>query len=213
MRKAFRILYTILMPILFVALLATCLSFEGELSLATSVSNSSSGATGEVNVSASTVINIKGTIFNLENWVAGLDKVFDYRFDLSSFSFQLVEDASQSSLSTGGEYVLTLHLLSIIGILIFGIGVFLSEVGYGSKVATLIGAIALIGGSVCIFADVNLNQGLRYIFTVDSGNGPETVFHLSWDWLTLKLVAGIADGLTLLNVLFVLLKFKKPAKD
>ena len=184
MRKAFRILYTILMPILFVALLAICLSFEGELSLATSVSNSASGATGEVNVSASTVINIKGTIFNLENWVAGLDKVFDYRFDLSSFSFQLVEDASQSSLSTGGEYVLTLHLLSIIGILIFGIGVFLSEVGYGSKVATLIGAIALIGGSVCIFADVNLNQGLRYIFTVDSGNGPERVFHLSWDWLT-----------------------------
>ena len=87
MRKAFRILYTILMPILFVALLAICLSFEGELSLATSVSNSASGATGEVNVSASTVINIKGTIFNLENWVAGLDKVFDYRFDLSSFSF------------------------------------------------------------------------------------------------------------------------------
>lgn len=209
MRKAFRILYTILMPILFVAVLAICLSFEGGLSLSTELANAGGGITGDVNVSATTVMNIKGAFFNLENWSAGLGKVFTYSFDLSTMSFRLVEDASQSSLTTGGDYVLTLQLLSIIGIFVFGVGFFLSEVGYGSKIATLLGAIVLIGGSACIFADMNLNQGLRYVFTVDSGNGPEMVFNISLDWLSLKLVAGIADGLTLLNVLFVFLKRKR----
>ena len=127
----------------------------------------------------------------------------------------LTDVTSGDPLSLGEEVKITLQMLSIIGIVVFGIGFFLSEVGYGSKVVTVLGAIILIGGSVCIFMDGNLDEGLRYILNVQTVQNEETVvtqvLNFRLDWLTIKLVAGIADGLTLLNVLFVLIRRKKIA--
>lgn len=204
MRKFFRIIYLLLMPVLFVGLMAICLSFEGTITLNSSANPASTGLTGEVNVLANCYINLKGLIFNLENWHADLSKVFQ----ISSLTFTLNEVADKSTMAIGQDFTLTLQMLAIVGIVIFGIGFFISEVGYGSKAATILGTIILIGGSFCIFMDTNLNEGLRYILSVDSGSGAQEAFRIEVNWLTVKLVAGIADGLTLVNLIVVLTRKK-----
>ena len=215
MRKAFRIIYLLAMPILFVALLAICLSFEG-----TMIMSSTAAVDGvkKVGVSANCLINLNGIVFTVENFQANLAKTFQYDITGTSLldaTIVLTDVTSGEPLTLGAETKIVLQMLSVIGIVVFGIGFFLSEVGYGSKVATVLGALILIGGSVCIFMDGNLNEGLRYILNIETvQNGETTVsqvlnFHL--DWLTVKLVAGIADGLTVINVLFVLFRRKKIA--
>lgn len=211
MRKIFRIIYLLAMPILFVALLAICLSFEG-----TMVMSSSATVDGtNVGVNANCLVNLNGIVFTVENFQANLAKTFQYTFSITEFSLTLTDITSENPLSLGSDVKIVLQLLSVIGIVVFGVGFFLSEVGYGSKVATVLGAIILIGGSVCIFVDGNLNEGLRYILNVETVQNGETAvtqaLNFRLDWLTVKLVAGIADGLTVLNVLFVLLRRKKIA--
>lgn len=211
MRKAFRIIYLLAMPILFVALLAICLSFEG-----TMIMSSSATVDGtNVGVNANCLVNLNGIVFTVENFQANLAKTFQYTFSITEFSLTLTDITSENPLSLGSDVKIVLQLLSVIGIVVFGVGFFLSEVGYGSKVATVLGAIILIGGSVCIFVDGNLNEGLRYILNVETVQNGETAvtqaLNFRLDWLTVKLVAGIADGLTVLNVLFVLLRRKKIA--
>ena len=211
MRKIFRIIYLLAMPILFVALLAICLSFEGTMIM-------SSAATVDgtnVGVSANCLVNLNGIVFMVENFQANLAKTFQYTFSITEFSLTLTDITSDNPLSLGSDVKIVLQLLSVIGIVVFGVGFFISEVGYGSKVATVLGAIVLIGGSVCIFVDGNLNEGLRYILNVETVQNGETAvtqaLNFRLDWLTVKLVAGIADGLTVLNVLLVLLRRKKIA--
>lgn len=211
MRKIFRIIYLLAMPILFVALLAICLSFEG-----TMIMSSSATVDGtNVGVNANCLVNLNGIVFTVENFQANLAKTFQYTFSITEFSLTLTDITSENPLSLGSDVKIVLQLLSVIGIVVFGVGFFLSEVGYGSKVATVLGAIILIGGSVCIFVDGNLNEGLRYILNVETVQNGETAvtqaLNFRLDWLTVKLVAGIADGLTVLNVLFVLLRRKKIA--
>ena len=211
MRKIFRIIYLLAMPILFVALLAICLSFEG-----TMIMSSSATVDGtNVGVNANCLVNLNGIVFTVENFQANLAKTFQYTFSITEFSLTLTDITSGNPLSLGNDVKIVLQLLSVIGIVVFGVGFFLSEVGYGSKVATVLGAIILIGGSVCIFVDGNLNEGLRYILNVETVQNGETAvtqaLNFRLDWLTVKLVAGIADGLTVLNVLFVLLRRKKIA--
>ncbi len=215
MRKAFRIIYLLTMPILFVALLAICLSFEG-----TMIMSSTAAVDGvkTVGVSANCLINLNGIVFTVENFQANLVKTFQYDLTGTSIfdaTLVLTDVTSGEPLSLGEETKVVLQMLSVIGIVVFGIGFFLSEVGYGSKVVTVLGALILIGGSVCIFMDGNLNEGLRYILNVETVQNEETtvsqVLNFRLDWLTVKLVAGIADGLTILNVLFVLFRRKKIA--
>ena len=216
MRKVFRVIYLLAMPILFLALLAICLSFEGTMVM-TSTAATVEGTT-TVGVNANCLINLNGIVFMVENFQANLAKQFKYTISgtsLFDLSLVLTDVTSGDPLSLGEEVKITLQMLSIIGIVVFGIGFFLSEVGYGSKVVTVLGAIILIGGSVCIFMDGNLDEGLRYILNVQTVQNEETVvtqvLNFRLDWLTIKLVAGIADGLTLLNVLFVLIRRKKIA--
>lgn len=211
MRKIFRIIYLLAMPVLFIALLAICLSFEG-----TMIMSSSATVDGtNVGVNANCLVNLNGIVFTVENFQANLAKTFQYTFSITEFSLTLTDITSGNPLSLGNDVKIVLQLLSVIGIVVFGVGFFLSEVGYGSKVATVLGAIILIGGSVCIFVDGNLNEGLRYILNVETVQNGETAvtqaLNFRLDWLTVKLVAGIADGLTVLNVLFVLLRRKKIA--
>ncbi len=204
MRKVFRVFYLLIMPVLFVALLAICLSFEG-----TMIMSSTATVNGtSVGVDANCLINLNGIVFTVENFQANLAKTFQYTFSITDLSLTLQDITSGDPLTLGNEVKIVLQLLSIIGIVVFGVGFFLSEVGYGSKVATVLGAIILIGGSVCIFLDGNLNEGLRYILNVETIQNGETAvsqaLNFRLDWLTVKLVAGIADGLTVLNVIFVL---------
>lgn len=211
MGKAFRIVYLLLMPVLFLGLLAICLSFEGTMVM------NSTAAIGEgtnVGVSADCLINLNGIIFAVENFQASLSKTFQYTVTITPTISLVLEDVTAGDpLALGDNVKITLQLLSTIGIIVFGIGFFLSEVGYGSKIATILGALILIAGSICIFVDGNLNEGLRYILNVETvQNGETTVsqaLNFRLDWLTVKLVAGIADGLTIVNVLFVLFRRKK----
>ena len=211
MRKAFRIIYLLIMPILFVALLAICLSFDGTMQLTTTAENVDGAF--QINVNADCLVNMTGTIFNISNWKAALAKTFKYTFDPLTFSLTLKDISGADALALGKDATVTLQMLSIIGIVVFGIGFFLSEVGYGSKVATVIGALILIAGSVCIFVDGHLDDGLHYIMNVISTQNGEqvtqNVLNVNWNWLSIKLVAGIADGLTLINVLFVLIRRRK----
>ncbi len=212
MRKAFRIFYLLAMPVLFIALLAICLSFEGTMTMASTAAVNGS----TVGVNANCLVNLNGIVFTVENFQANLAKTFQYSFSVTELTLTLKDVSSAANPITLSDQVkIALQLLSIIGIVVFGIGFFLSEVGYGSKVATVLGAIILIGGSVCIFMDGNLNEGLRYILNVETIQNDETIvsqaLNFRLDWLTVKLVAGIADGLTVVNVLFVLFRRKNVA--
>jgi hypothetical protein len=209
MRKTFRIVYLLIMPLLFVALMAICLSFEGTMNIAASVNADESSNT--INAAATATLDIKGVVFTLTSWPASLAKSLSYNVNILSRTITIENAAAESALTTGDfASCLTLQTLSLIGMAIFGIGFFLSEVGYGSKIATLIGAIILVAGSICIFADGNLDAGLRYYLLVDAGNGTtKEIINFSQSWLTVKLVAIIADGLTLINLIFVLLRRKR----
>lgn len=207
MRKAFRITFLLLMPILFIALMAVCLSFEGAMAISSSASAGES-TTGQVVVSAETVINIKGSIFEVGNWIANLQKSFKYSFDLSTGSFILAEDAA-TALNLGEGAQISLQLLSLFGILIFGIGFFLVEVGYGSKIATVIGTLTLVVGSIIIFTQLRSTEGIYYSFSVNSESGTQEVFSFRLHWLNLNLIAGLADGLALLNLIVILSKRQK----
>ena len=212
MRKLFRVIYLLAMPLLFVALLAICLSFNGVLTMETATTTSTE-AIGTVGIEAKCFITLQGVIFDVENWYATLNKTFQYTINILSMSIELKDVTATDPLGFCKDPTITLQLLSAIGIVVFGIGFFISEVGYGSKLATVLGALILIGGSACIFFDADLNEGLHYILNLKTvQNGEEViqeVINFKLDWLTIKLVAGIADGLTLLNVLFVLLRRKK----
>lgn len=211
MRKVFRVFYLLIMPVLFIALLAICLSFEGTMIMSSAATVDGSN----VGVDANCLINLNGIVFTVENFQANLAKTFQYTFSITELSLTLKDVTSGDPLSLGNDVKIVLQLLSIIGIVVFGVGFFLSEVGYGSKVATVLGAIILIGGSVCVFVDGNLNEGLRYILNVETVQNGETAvsqaLNFRLDWLTVKLVAGIADGLTVVNVLFVLLRRRNVA--
>lgn len=209
MKKAFRIIFLVLMPILFVALLAICLSFEGSLTLSSSVVSGESGLSGKVTSNVTTTINLNGSVFNIENWIASVTKNFKYAFDITSGSFSLVEEADGAALNYGEGGKVALQMYLIIGLGLFGIGFFLVEVGYGSKLATIIGTALLCGGSVLIFTQTKSEEGLHYSFTLISESGQEKIFGLRADWLNLNLVAGLADSLSLLNLGFVLFKRKK----
>lgn len=211
MRKAFRIIYLLAMPVLFLALLAICFSFEGTLTMSSTAAVEGESLTSSyIGVNANCTINLNGVVFTAENLQANLAKQFKYA--ISGLALVLTDATSGDPLSLGNEAKISLELLAIVGIAVFGVGFFLSEVGYGSKTATILGALILIGGSICIFADGNLSEGLRYILNVETIQNGETVsspaLNFRFDWLTLKLVAGVADGLTALNVLFVLLRKK-----
>ncbi len=211
MRKVFRVIYLLIMPVLFLALLAICLSFEGTITMGTTASITGTITDAAVGVKADCLVNLKGTIFEVSNWCATLSKQFKLAAEGLTLIFKDVTSGDPIALEEGAS--LTLQMLSIIGIAVFGIGFFLSEVGYGSKVVTILGAIILIGGSVCIYLDTGLNEGLRYALSVHTVQNDEEIVHevinFKLDWLNLKLVAGVADGLTILNVIFVLFRRKK----
>lgn len=195
------------MPIIFVALMAICLSFEGSMTLSSSASAGES-AVGKVAVNAVTTVDLRGSVFEVKNWMAILQKNFKYSFDFSTGTFVLSEDAAPAiSLGEGAKIVL--KMLPLFGIAIFGIGFFLIEVGYGSKLATLIGTIILIAGSILIFTQLSSAEGLHYSFTVNSESGTQEIFSLKLHGLSLNLIAGLADGLALLNLFVVFLKRSK----
>lgn len=208
MRKTFRIIYLLLMPILFVALLAVCFSFSGTMTMSTAANNSGTSVLDpSIAVQADCIINLNGFVFTVENFVATLDKTFKYSLT------GLTDVTSGNPITLGENAKITLQALSLIGLGVFAVGFFLSEVGYGSKVATILGALILVGGSVCIFMNTELNEGLHYVLNIHTVQDGEEivkeVVNFKLDWLTIKLVAGIADGLTVLNVLFVLTKKKE----
>ena len=210
MRKLFRIIYLLAMPLLFVALLATCLSFSGVMTMETATTV---GTDASVGVEAKCFITLEGVIFNIKDWYATLNKAFKYTISISDMSIVLKDVTSTDPIDFCKNPEMTFKILSLIGIIVFGVGFFLSEVGYGSKLATVLGAIILIAGSACIFFDGSLDQGLHYYLSIHTvQNGEEyvqEVINVNLSWLTIKLVAGIADGLTLINVLFVLIRRKK----
>ena len=211
MRKLFRIIYLLAMPLLFVALLATCLSFSGVMTMETATAVKSSTIVG---IEAKCFITLEGVIFNVKDWYANIAKTFEYStVSLTDWTLVLKDVTTGDPIDFCKNPEMTFKLLSLIGIIVFGVGFFLSEVGYGSKLATVLGAIILIAGSACIFFDGNLDQGLHYYLSIHTvQNGEEyvqEVINVNWSWLTIKLVAGIADGLTLINVLFVLIRRKK----
>ena len=74
MRKVFRVIYLLAMPILFLALLAICLSFEGTMVM-TSTAATVEGTT-TVGVNANCLINLNGIVFMVENFQANLAKQF-----------------------------------------------------------------------------------------------------------------------------------------
>ncbi len=209
MRKAFRILFLIAMPLLFILVIAASVSFDGYLALSSSATKGETTLSGKVISNASATLNLNGGLLNIENWVASASKSFKYSLDVTSGYFSLAEDAGGTTISYGGNTKISIQVFLLVGLLFFTVGFFMVEVGYTSKLLTVIGSTLLLIGSVFVFTQTKASEGFHYSFAVVSENGKEEIFSMGLNWLSLDLLVGIALGLSFLNAALVLLKPKK----
>ncbi len=204
LRGLWRIIYSVVIPIVLIILVMTLFSITGTYGVKTTVESGE----GVINASVSgsldlTSLLFKGSVIGFTlNTKVNVDNVtYDSKGD-PTFVF----GQSSENFQFNG-FDMTYNYLCLVAILIILIGIFITLIAYNSKTLTLIGTIALIVASIIILTRDGVFDPFRFV--IQSSND-ETKFltNVSFSTLSTGLALLVIDGCSLLNLLFVMTKRK-----
>lgn len=216
MRTLYRVLFSILTPLLFVALLAVVFSFDLTIVQETSKTTTDLDAGVSIMMNINLDFSMANPLLLLEHFHIFLQEAATAVVEVSTFISGTSVSVSINPSIVVSDLIeeftapnITFSLLSLIGVGSMLVGLFICLCGGDSKVFTSIGAIIAIGGSVCLFINPAFKQGMYYKGTMiatgwDGTTTTKTIMDFSLPWLSAYLAAGVLDGLVLLEAIVVL---------
>lgn len=208
LRALWRVVYSIITPVILIAFVLTIFSIQVSYTYGADSAVNGNTMTFTLNGALSFVSPLlSGSNFGFTGEMTG--KITNVQLDVATGS--LTYDLSTTSFTpTFTPMEWSYELLPLIAALLVVVGIFILLVGYGSKIITTLGTLALIGGSVLLFAQKGCFDAFSFVIA-NSGSGSEPLLNKSISWLSMGIVLIVADLLALINFLFVITKRKKIA--
>lgn len=206
LRALWRVIYSIITPVVLIAFVLTMFSIQVSYTYGADSAVNGNMMTFTLNGALSFVSPLlSGSNFGFTGEMTG--EITNVQLDVATGS--LTYDLSTTSFTpTFTPMEWSYELLPLIAALLVVVGIFILLVGYGSKIITTLGTLALIGGSVLLFAQKGCFDAFSFVIS-NSGSGSEPLLNKSISWLSMGIVLIAADLLALLNFLFVITKRKK----
>lgn len=208
LRVLWRVIYSIVAPVVLIAFVLTIFSIQVNYAYGADSAVSGDTMTFTINGSLDFISPLlSGSNFGFIGEMSG--KITNVHFDVTTGS--LAYDLSTTSFTpTFTPMEWSYEMLPLIAALLVVVGSFVLCVGYGSKIITFIGTIALIGGSVLLFTQQGCFDSFSFVIA-NSGSGSEPLVNQSISWLSMGITLIVSDLLALLNFLLVITKRKKIA--